>query len=120
MNHAATPYWMMVTFEIAPEDEREFNEIYDHDHIPNILRLEGVVEVIRLRDAAPNEKGWLVYSALYLLARENLHETPEWKALSDLGRWAPVVRPKLKSRARRAGAVVARLARAAEGEVRHG
>ena len=99
---------MMITFEIAPEDEAEFNDIYDHDHIPNILKLEGVVEVIRFRDAAPNEKGWLVYSALYFLARENLHETAQWKKLSDLGRWAPVIRPKIKSRARRTGPVVAR------------
>jgi hypothetical protein len=120
MSATLTPYCMMVTFEIAPEDEREFNEIYDRDHIPNIFKLEGVVEVIRFRDAVPNEKGWLVYSALYLFARENLHETPEWKALSDLGRWAPVVRPKVKSRARRAGPVVARLARTVEGRTRHG
>jgi hypothetical protein len=28
----------MVTFEIAPEDERDFNEIYDTEHIPNILQ----------------------------------------------------------------------------------
>src|ERR1043166_8703483 len=104
----AAPYCMMVTFEIAPEDEAEFNDIYDNDHIPNILKLEGVVEVIRFRDAAPNEKGWLVYSALYFLARENLHETAQWKKLSDVGRWAPIIRPKIKSRARRAGPVVAR------------
>ena len=106
-------FYMMITFEIAPEDEAEFNEIYDTEHVPNISRLEGVLEVIRFKDAAPNEKGWLVYSALYVLARENLHETAEWKALSDLGRWAPVMRPKLKSRARRAGPVVARFGKAA-------
>ena len=70
--------------------------------------LDGLLEVIRFRDAKPNEKGFLVYSALYMLARENLHETAEWKARSDLGRWAPVIRPKVKSRARRAGPVVAR------------
>ena len=109
----AAPFCMMITFEIAPEDESEFNDIYDNDHIPNILRLEGVLEIIRFRDAAPNDKGFLVYSALYLLARENLHETPEWKELSDLGRWAPVIRPKVKSRARRAGPVVARFSRPA-------
>ena len=68
----------------------------------------GLLEVIRFRDAKPNEKGFLVYSALYMLAHENLHETAEWKARSDLGRWAPVIRPKVKSRARRAGPVVAR------------
>ena len=104
----AAPFCMMVTFEIAPEDEAEFNDIYDNDHIPNILELKGVIEVIRFKDAAPNEKGLLVYSALYLLAEENLFQTPEWTKLSNLGRWAPVVRPKLKSRTRRAGPIVAR------------
>jgi len=107
-NAGVAPFCMMITFEIAPEDESEFNDIYDNDHIPNILKLDGVIEVLRFRDAAPNEKGFLVYSAIYFLAQENLHETPEWKALSDLGRWAPVIRPKVKSRARRAGPVVGR------------
>jgi hypothetical protein len=102
------PYCMTITFEIAPEDEAEFNDIYDNDHIPTILQLPGLLEVIRFRDAAPNEKGFLVYSAIYFMTKENLHETPEWKKLSDLGRWAPVIRPKVKSRARRAGPVVAR------------
>ena len=37
----------------------------------------------------------------------DLHETPEWKKLSDTGRWMPVIRPKVKSRARRKGPVVA-------------
>ena len=99
---------MTITFEIAPADEAEFNDIYDNDHIPTILELPGLLEVIRFRDAAPNEKGFLVYSAIYFMTKENLHETPEWKQLSDLGRWAPVIRPKVKSRARRAGPVVAR------------
>ena len=107
-NVGTAPFYMMVTFEIAPEDESEFNDIYDNDHIPNILKLKGVIEVIRFKDAAPNENGLLVYSALYVLAQENLHQTPEWKELSDLGRWAPVMRPKIKSRTRRAGPVVAR------------
>jgi hypothetical protein len=107
-NIGAAPFCMMITFEIAPEDEAEFNDIYDNDHIPNILKLKGVIEVIRFKDAVPNEKGLLVYSALYILAQENLHQTAEWKAVSDLGRWAPVIRPKVKSRARRAGPVVAR------------
>lgn len=107
-NAGDAPFCMMITFEIAPEDEAEFNEIYDADHIPNILKLDGVREVIRFRDAAPNDKGYLVYSALYMMATENLHVTPEWTKLSDLGRWAPVIRPKVKSRARRTGPVVAR------------
>ena len=102
------PYCMMITFEISPADEAEFNEIYDTDHIPSIMKLDGVKEVIRFRDEKPNEKGYLVYTALYMMATENLHLTPEWTALSDLGRWAPVIRPKVKSRTRSTGPVVAR------------
>ena len=102
------PYCMMITFEIAPEDEAEFNDIYDNDHIPTIMKLEGVREVIRFKDPAPNEKGYLVYSAIYFMTEEDLHLTPAWKTLSDMGRWMPVIRPKVKSRARRAGPVVAR------------
>jgi hypothetical protein len=109
----AAPFCMMVTFEISPDDEAEFNDVYDNDHLPNILKLKEVIEIIRFRDAAPNEKGLLTYTAVYLLARENLHLTPEWKELSDLGRWAPVIRPKIKSRIRYAGPVVARFNNAA-------
>lgn len=107
----ATPFCMMITFEIAPQDEAQFNDIYDNDHIPNILELPGVLEIVRFRDAAPNEQGYLVYTAIYFLAQENLHQSAEWKAVSDLGRWAPVIRPKVKSRARRAGPVVARFSK---------
>ncbi len=102
------PYCMMITFEIAPEDEAEFNDVYDNDHVPNIMKLDGVTEVIRFRDPGRNEKGYLVYSALYFMMKENLHTTPEWQALSDTGRWMPVIRPKVKSRTRRTGPVVAR------------
>ena len=105
------PYCMMITFEIAPEDKAEFNEIYDNDHIPTIMKLDGVTEVIRFKDPGPNEKGFLVYSALYFMEKENLHLTPEWEALSDAGRWKPVIRPKVKSRTRRSGPVVARFSK---------
>lgn len=103
----AASHFYMVTFEIAREDEAEFNEIYDTEHVPNIMRVEGVLGVLRFKDASPNDAGWLVYSALYLLARADLPDTPEWKKASDTGRWAPLMRPRLKSRQRRLGPVVA-------------
>ena len=104
---SAARHFYMVTFEIAREDEAEFNEIYDTEHVPNILKVKGVVGVVRFKDAAPNAAGWLVYSALYLLERADLPDTPEWKKASEIGRWAPVMRPKLKSRQRRLGPVLA-------------
>lgn len=101
------PYFYMVTFEIAPGDEAQFNEIYDTEHIPNILEVDGVLQVIRFRDAEPTAKGWLLYTALYLIERPDLPTTPEWRSKSDIGRWAPVIRPRVKSRAQRLGNVVA-------------
>jgi len=101
------PYFYQVTFEIAPEDEAQFNEIYDTEHIPNILQVEGVLQVIRFRDHEPTAAGWLRYSALYLIARPDLPGTPEWRAKSDIGRWAPVIRPRVKARRQRLGRVVA-------------
>jgi hypothetical protein len=103
----AASHFYMVTFEIAREDEKDFNDIYDTEHVPNILRVKGVLGVIRFRDASPNAAGWLVYSALYLIERPDLPDTPEWKAASDTGRWAPVMRPRLKSRERRIGRIMA-------------
>ena len=66
-----------------------------------------MLQVIRFRDAEPTAKGWLLYTALYLIERPDLPTTPEWRAKSDIGRWAPVIRPRVKSRAQRLGNVVA-------------
>jgi hypothetical protein len=103
----SAPFFYLVTFEIAPEDEAAFNEIYDTEHIPNILQVDGVLQVIRFRDAEPTAAGWLQYSALYLITRADLPTTPEWRAKSDIGRWAPVIRPRVKSRHQRLGRMVA-------------
>lgn len=102
-NPPGARFFYMVTFEIDPADEALFNEIYDTDHIPNILQVPGVVGIARFRDHTPNEKGWLVYSAIYYLTRADLPDTPEWKEKSDTGRWKPEIRPRIKSRQRRLG-----------------
>ena len=101
----SAPYFYLVTFEIDRADEALFNEIYDSEHIPNILTVPGVVGVTRFRDHEPNERGWLVYSALYFLRAPDIPDSPEWKVESDKGRWAQVIRPRVKSRQRRLGMV---------------
>lgn len=100
---AGARYFYMVTFEIDPADEALFNEIYETEHIPNITKVPGMLGVVRFRDHEANERGWLVYSALYYLDRSDLPDTVEWKTESDKGRWAPVIRPRIKSRQRRLG-----------------
>lgn len=96
-------FFYMVTFEIDEADEALFNDIYETEHIPNIMKVPGVLGVARFRDHTPNERGWLVYSAMYYLERADLPDTDEWKTESDKGRWAPMIRPRIKSRQRRLG-----------------
>ncbi len=103
----AARHFYMVTFEIAPEDEALFNEIYDTEHVPNILKVDGVLGVVRFRDEAKTAGGWILYSALYLISRADLPTTPEWKKASDIGRWGPMMRPRMKSRSQRLGSVAA-------------
>ena len=103
----AARHFYMVTFEIAKEDEALFNEIYDTEHVPNIMQVKGVLGVVRFKDAAPTAAGWLHYSALYLITRPDLPVTPEWKKASEIGRWAPMMRPRMKSRHQRLGSVAA-------------
>ena len=106
----AAPYFYIVTFEIEPADEKDFNDIYDTEHIPNIMQVPGVRQVIRLRDADSTSQGWLKYTTLYLIDTPDLPTTPQWRAKSDIGRWAPVIRPKVKARRQRLGHVVANVA----------
>lgn len=101
------PYTFMLRFEIAAEDEADFNEIYDSEHVPCISKVAGVLGILRMRDTHPSAAGWLVYTSIYFIERPDLPDSPEWRAASDIGRWKPLIRPRIKSRERRDGRVVA-------------
>ena len=105
-------YVFVVNMDVDADKEVLFNEIYDTEHIPNIMELDGVLQVIRFRDAERTSAGWLRYSALYLVTQADLPGTPEWRAKSDLGRWAPVIRPRVKARRQRLGRIMANAAKA--------
>ncbi|HKU71110.1 MAG TPA: hypothetical protein VJQ51_09740 [Burkholderiales bacterium] len=101
----AARHFYMVTFEIAQEDEALFNEIYDTEHVPNIMKVDGCLGVVRFRDKEKTAGGWILYSAIYLLTEPDLPTTPQWKKASDTGRWGPVMRPRMKSRSQRLGSI---------------
>src|SRR5882724_632477 len=43
-----TKYLFIVSMDVAPEKEALFNEVYDREHIPNLLKVPGVRAVTRL------------------------------------------------------------------------
>lgn len=44
-----TKYVFIVSMDVAPEKETLFNEVYDREHVTNLLKVPGVRSVTRLR-----------------------------------------------------------------------
>jgi hypothetical protein len=85
-----TPYVFWVMMDIEPHREALFNELYDVEHVPLLLKLPGCVNVARYRTATPGEPRYL---AAYEVERTDLPMSKLWNDTSDIGRWKPEVRP---------------------------
>jgi antibiotic biosynthesis monooxygenase (ABM) superfamily enzyme len=48
---------------ITPEREKEFNEWYNHEHIPDVFKFKGVVSARRYKAIMPEDK--FQYIAVY-------------------------------------------------------
>ena len=85
-----TPYVFWVMMDVEPHRESLFNELYDAEHVPLLLKLAGCVSVARYRTEAAGEPRYL---AAYEVERADLPMSPLWNDTSDIGRWKPEVRP---------------------------
>ena len=85
-----TPYIFWVMMDVEPHREALFNELYDVEHVPLLLKLPGCVNVVRYRTETPGEPRYL---AAYEVERPDLPMSPLWNDTSDIGRWKPEVRP---------------------------
>ena len=95
-------YLFIASMDVDPDKDAIFNEVYDTEHIPNLLKVPGVRSVNRLKGepftvsigGKVNEvahKG-PVYSAIYEL------DSPQWAAAVEAGRWPTAVRPYTRNR----------------------
>ncbi len=101
-------YIFMVSMDVAPEKEDLFNEVYDQEHIPNLLAVPGVLAVTRVRSepfamsirgerkempaASPR------YTAIYELESPDVLVSDGWARAVEAGRWPDEVRPFTTSR----------------------
>lgn len=85
-----TPYVFWVMMDVEPHREDLFNELYDREHVPLLLKLPGCVSVARYRTGTAGEPRYL---AAYEVERTDLPMSPLWNDTSDIGRWKPEVRP---------------------------
>jgi hypothetical protein len=71
-------YRFIVSMDVAPEKEALFNEVYDQEHIPNLLEVPV---------AGP------AYTAIYELASAEVLASEAWGRAVEAGRWPTEVRP---------------------------
>ena len=105
----ASKYVFIASMDVAPEKEALFNEVYDKEHVPLLLKVPGVLAVTRavsapLEMVIGGERKKIVaegeprYSAYYELESAEVLTSAAWAAAVDSGRWPGEVRPYTRNR----------------------
>ena len=85
-----TPYVFWVMMDVEPHREALFNDLYDNEHLPLLMKLPGAVSAVRYRTTTAGEPRYL---CAYEVERADLPMSKQWNETSDVGRWKPDVRP---------------------------
>jgi hypothetical protein len=80
---------------VSAEHEAEFNEWYDHEHIPALAAVPGALSARRFKDT----KGARRYLALYHLKSPEVTTGPEWKNAASTP-WTERLRPHFRDHLR--------------------
>jgi hypothetical protein len=97
------PYLFVASMDVDPAHEVLFNQVYDQEHVPNLLGVPGVRAVTRYRttafalsiagavqevpQAAPR------YHAIYAIDSKDVLVGGQWSEAIERGRWPSQVRP---------------------------
>ena len=98
-----TTYLFVASMDVDPEKEDLFNEVYDTEHVPNLLKVPGVHAVTRVKGepfavsiggaAQQVAHTGPRYSALYEIEGPHVLVSAVWAEAVELGRWPSQVRP---------------------------
>jgi hypothetical protein len=102
-------YLFIASMDVEPEKEALFNEVYDTEHVPMLLKVPGVLSVRRalsvpLTMSIGGEKKSIVaegeprYSAYYELESAEVLTSDAWAKAVEAGRWPSQVRPHTRNR----------------------
>ena len=83
---------------IPPALEGRFNELYDGDHIPFMLKTPGVQGCTRYKLAYSDSGDIPDYLAIYAIDDAELPRTPAWKVQTNKGKWPMEMRPNFTAR----------------------
>lgn len=103
-----TAYVFVVSMDVEPGKESLFNEIYDTEHIPLLLKVPGVRAASRMRgedfaimlggERVEKKHEAALYTAIYEIDDPSVLLSREWAEAVEQGRWPGEVRPYTKNR----------------------
>jgi len=107
--HPKARYLFTAAMDVDPDKEALFNEVYDTEHIPELLKVPGVLAVQRytlvpLKLGIGGEVKTIVaegepkHSATYELESAEVLTSPAWAVAVEKGRWPAQVRPYTRNR----------------------
>lgn len=107
--HPKARFLFTAAMDVDPAKEALFNEVYDTEHIPELLKVPGCLAVQRftlvpLKMSIGGELKTIVaegepkYSAVYELESAEVLTSPAWAAAVEKGRWPAQVRPHTRNR----------------------
>lgn len=101
-------YLFVASMDVDPEKEALFNEVYDKEHVPNLLKVPGVHAVARMEgepfavSIGGTQKSVAHdgprHSAVYEIDGPQVLVSREWAAAVEAGRWPGEVRPFTRNR----------------------
>ena len=101
-------YLFVVSMDVDPDKEALFNEVYDTEHVPYILKVPGVRAATRkVGEALTHSIGGVQtkkehegprYAAIYEIDSPQVLLSPEWAKHAEAGRWPSHVRPFTRNR----------------------
>ena len=104
-----TKYIFSAAMDVEPDKDALFNEVYDTEHVPLLLKVPGVVAVARFKKQevtliVGGERKTIVveneptYNAFYEIESPEVLVGDAWAKAVDQGRWPAQVRPYTKNR----------------------
>jgi hypothetical protein len=107
--HPKARYIFTASMDVEPDKEALFNEVYDTEHVPELMKVAGLLAVTRttlvpLKMSIGGELKTIVaegepkYSATYELESAEVLTSDAWAKAVEKGRWPAQVRPYTRNR----------------------
>jgi hypothetical protein len=82
---------LFISMNVAPEQENEFNEWYNTEHLPQLGAVPGVLAARRYRGSGATQR----YAAIYHFANPDVPNSSAWKTAANTP-WTERMRPHFR------------------------